>query len=212
MLWLMISSVFAYDPSVAQGHTGILTPITSAPAPIATTDAENTKLQAGEVVLRSAADDSGEGRGVAVQYVSAPESVVWDTILNYPMYTEWVDNVVQSSVYKTAPGKCGDQNLHVELISSVMFVKFGVYTINYLCKEQHYMHWTLDYDRQSDTKDMVGYWRVEQISTNPPVTRVDYATEMLVTGVPDFLASYLTKDALINGTKWVKREAEKATK
>ena len=44
---------FAYDPSVSQGHTGILTPITSAPAPIATTDAENTKLKAGEVVLRS---------------------------------------------------------------------------------------------------------------------------------------------------------------
>ena len=108
MLWLMISSVFAYDPSVAQGHTGILTPITNAPAPIATTDAENT-IQAGKVVLRSAADDSGEGRGVAVQYVNASESVVWDTILNYPMYTEWVDNVVQSSVYKTAPGKCGDQ-------------------------------------------------------------------------------------------------------
>ena len=43
MLWLMISSVFAYDPSVAQGHTGILTPITSAPAPIATTDAENAQ-------------------------------------------------------------------------------------------------------------------------------------------------------------------------
>ena len=79
--------------------------------------------------------------------------------------------------------KCGDQDLYVELISSVMFVKFGVYTINYICKEQHYMHWTLDYDRKSDTKDMVGYWRVEQIKTNPPVTRVDYATEMLVTGV-----------------------------
>ena len=93
-----------------------------------------------------------------------------------------------------------------------MFVKFGVYTINYLCKEQHYMHWTLDYDRQSDTKDMVGYWRVEQISTNPPVTRVDYATEMLVTGVPDFLAKLPHEDALINGTKWVKREAEKAAK
>ena len=55
MLWLMISSVFAYDPSVAQGHTGILTPITSAPAPIATTDAENAQLQAGKVALRSAA-------------------------------------------------------------------------------------------------------------------------------------------------------------
>ena len=143
MLWLMISSVFAYDPSVAQGHTGILTPIAIAPAPIATTDAENTQLQeAGKVVLRSAADDSGEGRGVAVQYVNAPESVVWDTILNYPMYTEWVDNVVQVPFTKRLRVNAETRICTLELISSVMFVKFGVYTINYLCKEQHYMHWT----------------------------------------------------------------------
>ena len=47
MLWLMISSVFAYDPSVAQGHTGILTPITSARL-IATTDAENANYKRGK--------------------------------------------------------------------------------------------------------------------------------------------------------------------
>lgn len=212
MILLFISNIFAYNPSAPQGHNGILTPFTKAPEAIKVTAEETKTLESGQVVMRSVADDSGEGRGVAVQYVNAPESVVWDTILNYSKYTDWVDNVVESSVYDSKMGKCGDKDLSVELISSVMFVKFGVYTKNYICKEQHYMHWTLDYDRQSDAKDLIGYWRVEQISSDPPITRVDYATEMLVTGVPDFLATYLTKDALINGTKWVKRESEKAVK
>ena len=212
MLFLLISSLFAYNPSAPQGHKGILTPFTKAPAPIKMTADETKKLERGEVVMRSTTDESGEGQGVAIQYIQAPEAIVWDTILNYPKYTDWVDNVVESAVYDSKPGSCGDNDLYVELISSVMFVKFGVYTKNYICKEQHYMHWTLDYDRQSDAKDLIGYWRVEQISTTPPITRVDYATQMVITGVPDFMATYLTKDALINGTKWVKREAEKAAK
>ena len=57
-----------------------------------------------------------------------------------------------------------------------------------------------DYSRLSDADDLIGYWRVEQIQDSPPLTRVDYATDMKLSGVPDFLASYLTKDALINGT------------
>ena len=105
MIFLLISNIFAYNPSVPQGHNGILTPFTTAPDPIKTTASETAKLEAGEVILRSVSDDSGKGRGVAVQYVNAPESVVWDTILNYSKYTDWVDNVVQSSVYDSKPGK-----------------------------------------------------------------------------------------------------------
>lgn len=210
MIFLLTSLVFAFDPNTSQGHNGILTPIASAPSAVTISSTEQSKLDSGKVVLQTVLDDTtGVGRGVAVQYISAPEDVVWSTILNYPKYTDWVENVVTASVYNTQ--KQGDTDvLYVELISSVMFVKFGVYTKNYLNKAEKYMHWTLDYDRQSDAHDLVGYWRVEQISQSPVITRVDYATQMSVKGVPDFFADYLTKDALINGTKWVKREAEKA--
>ncbi len=212
MIFLLSAIALAYDPGTPHGHNGILNPFTTAPDSVSISAKEQSNLDAGNVVLQTILDEStGVGRGVAVQYVEATETTVWSTILNYPKYTDWVDNVVESSVYKTE--KSGKTDIwHVELISSMMFVKFGVYTINYINKPENYMHWTLDYERKSDAHDLVGYWRVEQISDNPIITRVDYATQMSVKGVPDFFADYLTKDALINGTKWVKREAEKAQK
>ena len=56
---------------------------------------------------------------------------------------------------------------------------------------------------------MIGYWRVEQIEAEPPMTRLDYATEIVVSGVPDFIVNHLTESSLVDGTAWVKREAEK---
>ena len=214
MFLLISSTLFAYDPNTPHAHQGVLSPISTAPKAVSVNPAEQAKLKKGEVVLQTVVDDStGSGRGVAVQYVQASEDLVWDTILNYPRYTDWVGNVVSCSVYKNEKDTTkGLDVLYVEMISSVMWVKFGIYTKNVINKPEQYMHWTLDYSRKSDADDLVGYWRVEQISADPPLTRVDYATQMSVSALPGFIADYLTKDALINGTKWVKREAEKASK
>jgi hypothetical protein len=205
MIFALTSLTFAFDPSKPHKNKGILPPISSAPKAVSLSDSEVSKLKNGDVVLQSAVDENTQsGRGVAVQYINAREERVWNTILNYPKYPDWVDNVVECNVYKEE-----SSIKYVEMISSVMWVKFGVYTKNHIYKDQKYMHWTLDYSRLSDADDLIGYWRVEQIQDSPPITRVDYATDMKLSGVPDFLGSYLTKDALINGTKWVKREAEK---
>ena len=205
LFFVLTEFVFAFDPSKPHKNQGILTPITNAPKAVPLSSSDMSKLQKGEVVLQSVLDEKTQtGRGVAVQYIQATENRVWDTILNYPKYPSWVDNVVECNVYKQEPSI-----KYVEMISSVMWIKFGVYTKNYIYKDQNYMHWTLDYSRLSDADDLIGYWRVEQIQDSPPLTRVDYATDMKLSNVPDFLSSYLTKDALINGTKWVKREAEK---
>ena len=205
MIVMMTTLAFAFDPSKPHTNQGILAPISSAPKAVPLSTTEVSKLQKGNVVLQSVVDEKTQsGRGVAVQYINATEDKVWSTILNYPKYPDWVDNVVECSVYKEEASI-----KYVEMISSVMWIKFGVYTKNYINKDQKYMHWTLDYTRLSDADDLIGYWRVEQIQDSPPLTRVDYATDMKLSGVPDFLASYLTKDALTNGTKWVKREAEK---
>ena len=206
MSWLFLSAMLmtaeAYDPNSPHSHQGILQPITSAPAPIALTAAEKAKLENGEVVLQQQMDDKGGG-GVAVQYINATSLDVWATILSYHRYKDWVDNVVSCEVYKRE-GK----DIYVEMISSIVGVKVGLYTKNHLRKDQNYMSWTLDYSKESDVHDMIGYWRVEQIQENPPVTRVDYKTEMKVSGVPGFVSNYLTKDALTSGTKWVKKQAE----
>ena len=206
----LLSSLFfsishAYDPSTPHPHKPTLQRITSKPAAATLSSGDLEKLKKGDVVLQTIADgDSDGGRGVAIQYVNAPAETVWDTILAYDRYPDWVDNVVTCSVYK----KDANQ-LYVEMISSIWGVKIGLYTINDIHKEQGYMTWALDPARTSDAADMVGYWRVEQISTSPPTTRLDYATDMRVQGVPSFIASYLTKGALVDGTAWVKKQSER---
>ena len=96
----------------------------------------------------------------------------------------------------------------VEMISKVWGLKFGLYTKNTVNRRAGYMHWNLDRRRTSDVTDLIGYWRVEEISAGPPLTRVDHSTEMIVSGVPGFISSYLTNDALVSGTAWVKKYAE----
>ena len=197
----------AFDPNVAHPHTGKLSPMVTAPQRVALSKGQRNNLEEGSPVFMRVRKEGSGGVGVAVQYIEASSDVVWDTILNYPRYPQWVDNVTSCTIYK----KDGE-NLYTALISEVMFVEFGVYTHNRVRKEEGYMFWTLDYSRRSDSNDLLGYWRVEQIQSDPPITRVDHSTELLLTGIPEFIVEYLSEDALINGTKWVKRESEKAAR
>ena len=202
ILCAFIQPSFAYDPNTPHDHQGILKPITQAPKPMSLSNEDHARLMQGEVILRSSKGDEG-GRGVAIQYVQAPEAKVWDTILDYDKYPQRVNNTKSAKVYKEE----GSQ-ISVELISSIMGFSVGVYTINTVKKPEGYMSWTLDYSRQSDAYDMIGYWRVEQILDNPPLTKLEYSTEVQLRGVPGFVASYLSQGALKEGTQWVKTYAE----
>ena len=71
------------------------------------------------------------------------------------------------------------------------------------------MAWTLDYDRKSDVSDLVGYWRVVPVDGMAGVTRLEHSNSIKLKGVPGFLVNYMTRDALSEGTAWVKREAER---
>ena len=183
-------------------HTGKLTPFTSAPAAVSLGASDEEKLKNGKPVLKQKVGGEG-GEGVAVQYISASSQDVWDTILDYGNYKNWVKNVDSATIYQ----KKGS-DWYVETRSKVALFSFVLYTRNSIHRDQGYMSWTLDYSKKSDLNDSVGYWRVEELSSDPPLTRVDYSTKIIVSGVPDFLAGYLTEDALIEGTKWVKKQAE----
>ena len=203
-LCLEASPALAADPTVPQGHQGKLKPYTRAPAAVALTPAEAQRLAAGEAILRTTEGPNG-GTGVAVQHIAAPVDVVWRTILSYDKYKAWVDNVVSCTVYKREGSV-----FYVDMQTSVMGFSSGIYSRNTLHQSEGWMSWTLDYTRKSDVDDLIGYWRVEAVSTNPPVTRLDYATELMVANVPSFLVRYLTRESLTDGTAWVKRQAEAA--
>ena len=205
-LSLFLANSFAFDPLSPHPHTGKVIPMKKAPEAVFLSRAQQQSLSAGKPIFMRVRTDDTQGKGVAVQYIQAPPEVVWNTILNYPKYPQWVENVKSCTVYQK-----NGESWYTSLISEVMFVEFGIYIHNRIRKEEGYMFWTLDYRRRSDADDLLGYWRLEQVQSDPPITRVDYSTELIIAGVPDFIVDYLSQDALINGTSWVKREAEKST-
>mgnify|MGYP003951744245 CR=1 FL=1 len=197
-------SATASDPNKAHANQGLLKPFTSAPAAQTLSASDLAKLKKGDFIQRHSEGDGG-GSGVAVQYIKASPEVIWSTILNYSQYKNRVKNVKSCSVYK----RSGD-DIYVDMQSSVFGFGFGLYTRNTVKKDQGYMAWTLDYDRKSDVEDMVGYWRLESIQVSPPITKLEYSTQIKMRGVPGFIVNYLTKDSLREGTAWVKLHSEKA--
>ena len=199
---LLATVAFAGDPSTPHPHR-LLPAITKKPAALKLTASEKATVERNEPIVRSQRNDDG-GSGQAVQYINAPADVVWNVILDYPKYPARVDSVVSCQVYR----RQGDR-LFVDMKSSIMGFKTVIYSNNDLHREDGWMAWTLDYGRTSDVKDLTGYWRVEQIRDSPPLTRVDHASNLAMTGVPGFVVSYLTKQSLIDGTAWVKETSEK---
>ena len=202
MFSVFLASALAADPNTPHPHQGILTPIREKPALISLTPDEEAALTNGDVVQRQSQGDEG-GSGVAVQYVFAPIDTVWDTILDYDQYPDRVKNVVSCTVYRQA-----GNDRYVDMQNSVFGIKFGLYTVNHIYRDQGYMSWELDYSRNSDIGDMIGYWRLDEIQTSPPITRLEYSTEIRVKGVPDMLVRYMTRQSLVDGTAWVKRYSE----
>ena len=185
------------------GHTGIITPISSAPDAVRLTDEERKILASGKHVERHTKSETG-GSGVAIQYIKASPADIWATILSYHRYKSWVKNVVHCAVYN----KEGN-DLYVDMQTSILGFKSRIFTKNTVRKDLGYMAWTLDYSRKSDVNDLVGYWRVEPVADLPGTTKLEHSNSVMIKGLPGFLVTYMTRDALSEGTSWVKREAEK---
>ena len=194
---------FAASADEPHPHRGVLPPIASAPTAVVLTAEEREQLKRGEHVERHTKSEQG-GSGVAVQYINASPEVIWATILSYHRYTDWVKNVVGCSVYRKE-----GTTLYVDMETSLIGFRNRVFTKNAVRKDQGYMSWTLDYDRKSDVNDLVGYWRVQPVEGMPGVTRLEHSNSISIRGVPGFLVNYMTRDALSDGTAWVKREAER---
>ncbi len=197
------STVQAASADKPHGHTGIITPISSAPDAVRLTEEERQILASGKHVERHTKNETG-GSGVAIQYIKASPADIWATILSYHRYKSWVKNVVHCAVYK----KEGN-DLYVDMQTSILGLKSQIFTKNTVRKDLGYMAWTLDYDRKSDVNDLVGYWRVEPVAELPGMTKLEHSNTVMIKGVPGFLVNYMTRDALSEGTSWVKREAEK---
>ena len=77
-------------------------------------------------------------------------------------------------------------------------------------RKEGWITWTLDYTRESELDDSVGFWFIEQHPSKEGWTRLYYSVDLAVSGwIPGFVESMLKEEGLTRATSWVKKEAEK---
>lgn len=195
--------LLAADPTKPHEHQGKVAAYRGAPPAVALSEKDLATLAAGQVVLKQVESGNG-GRGVAVMDVQAAPATIWSRIVNFPMYPKWVDNVATCEVYKKE-----GEDIYTRFVLDPLGMDVEYFIRHAYRPSAGYMTWTLDYTRQSDLDDSVGYWRVTPISTDPPVSRLEYSVDIRFKGwVPGFVQDMISAKGLTNATTWVKKQSE----
>ncbi len=200
-------AALAADATIPHEHKGVLPAYTGMPS-IPTLTAEDLAiLDTGKNVLKQTKDGKGSGgKGIAVQDIHADPTTIWSRITSYSNYPKWVKGVYECETYSNTA-----DHIKTRMVIGGMGVKKEYFIDHKYTPGSGYMTWTLDYSRNSDFDDTVGFWRVEALPGKPGWSRVYYSVQVKLKGwVPGFIQAMLTKDGLVQATEWVKRESEKA--
>jgi ribosome-associated toxin RatA of RatAB toxin-antitoxin module len=199
------TTAVAADATQPHPHTGVIAAIKGAPPVPELTADDLAKLAKGEAVLKQQKQGDSGGRGIAVQDIQASPEVIWSKITNYAKYPEWVEGVYECEAYEKANG-----HIKARFVIGAMMIRVEYFVDHTYRPADGYLTWTLDYSKQSDLDDSVGFWRVEPIADKPGWTRVYYSVQVKLSGwVPGWVESMLAENGLTQATEWVKRESEK---
>jgi uncharacterized membrane protein len=203
-LALFAQSVFAADFNKPHRHQGIVSKFEGEPPHVELTSQDQSKLEKGERVMKQVEQKDG-GRGVAVFRVAAPVDTVWTVIRDFNHYPEWVDGVKSTEIYKQ-----DKDQIYVKFIIGALGVNYEYYIHHNYPSTQDWGTWTLDYSKDSDLDDSVGYWRVDPVADKPGTSQIEYSVDVRLKGwVPGFIKNLLVNRGLKQATVWVKEQAEK---
>jgi len=203
-LLLAAAAGWAANVSKPHPHQGILKPYTQLP-PARLDPADLASLRAGKPIRRQT-DTGAGGRGVAIFRVNAPADTVWATINNFQSYPKWIDNLSKCAVYKRE----GDA-IDVEFVIKGFGFSARYFIHHTYHQAERWGTWTLDYTRESDLDDSVGFWRVTPWAENPAQSVVEYSVDVQVRGwIPGFVRGLFVDKGLQQATEWVKIQSEAA--
>ena len=197
------TDVRAADPDARHPHQGIVEPFRGQPAAVPLDDVQIRALARGETILVTVQGDHG-GRGTAVQDIRATPETIWDRIAAFRDYPGMVAHVAECEPYR----KEGN-DIRVRFVLKLLGLRYEYYIRHDFRPELGYMTWTLDYSRESDLDDSVGYWAVQSLPGDPQRSRLFYSVDMRTRGwMPGFIRRMIARQGLEEATGWVKREAE----
>jgi hypothetical protein len=193
----------AADPDKPHPHQGVVEPFAGRPPTLELDSEQRKRLDSGEPVLVMIEGRDG-GRGMAIQDIDASPKIVWGRIGAFDEYPRMVNHVEESEIYYAQ----GD-DVRVRMVLSVMTFDYEYYIQHSYRPDEGYVTWTLDYSRESDLDDSVGYWAVIPHPSRPGWSRLFYSIDMRTRGwMPGFLRNMVAEQGLTDATGWVKREAE----
>lgn len=201
------ATAFAADASKPHPHKGTLKPYPRPPAPVVLTDKDRARLEDGKSVMRQTEGEAG-GRGLAIFRVHAPPDLAWATINDFPSYPQYIDEVKEIEVYKKQGGI-----IDVRFLVSSWGVSIAYFIHHDYDMQNRWGTWTLDYSRESDLDDSVGFWRVTPVEGHDDWSQVEYSVDIAIKGwVPGFVRGMLVDNGLKAATSWVKVQSEKRYK
>jgi hypothetical protein len=198
-----LGTATAADQNSPHPHKGVAERFTD-PKPTELTASEQAQLLRGEAVRRQIRSDSG-GRGVAIMDIAAPPEKIWEVIVDYKGYPNWIDDLESTKVY--GGDRATGYNVQFELSVFGMDI---IYFIDHdLFPAKGLLTWQLDYSRESDIDDSTGYWLVYPATDHPGHTRLEYSVDLRLKGwVPGIVENMLAKKGLTLATSWVKKQSE----
>jgi len=202
--------VLGADPSKPHIHKGSIEPFKAgAPPPLSSSDLAS--LAAGKSVQRTV-EVNGAGRATAVFDVAAPASLVWECILDLKNYPRMVPGVSAMELYKGPSSSGGVTTTGAKWTLSMLGYRLSYFLETRYEARLNCMTFRLDYSRESDLDDSVGYWHVVPVTLpdGSEGARVTYMAALALRGwFPKSVIDILFATTLGKATAWVSEEAGK---
>lgn len=195
----------AANPTRPHPHQGLITPYNGAPPEVVLSASESSSVASGTPVYKQI-EVSGGGRAVAVFKVKAPAKTIWSVISDFDKYPQWIDSLTKAKVYKRE----GDKIFTEFTLSAGFFGSWTYYVEhNYPMEKKGWGTWKLDYSRESDLDDSVGFWHVKPVPGSSNECIVTYSVEIKISSwIPDFVKNMIVDGGLKEATQWVKVQSE----
>lgn len=211
---IFLHSIISILPTLSLVYAGenkgrTFSPYTEIPDPPILTRDELSRLEKGEVLFKKELKEGGKkGRGIAIIHINRRSEDVWKTILNFQNYHLFMPRVKKTSLLSVnkEPERI---DYSVEFLLNILGVKVRYFINHHYYIKKGAMIWELDTTKENDIKDTIGYWILQEVSEEPPVTRAIYSV-ILDAGrfIPSFVEDLLGNKELPNVVKNLKRYVE----
>ena len=153
----------AANPDSPHPHQGVVRPFEGKPEMVPPSESQVESLSRGDAIFVTLEGDGG-GRGMAIQDIQAPPEKVWDRIAAFHDYPRMVPHVTECEPYLE-----DGSDVRVRFVVKLLALRYEYYIQHDFRPERGYVTWTLDYSKESDLDDSVGYWAVEEHPETPAI-------------------------------------------